>query len=38
MEHSVYKGLKIVFIENMQVDLNLDINEYIIDNDLCELH
>ena len=38
VEHSVYKGLKIVFIENMQVDLNLDINEYIIDNDLCELH
>ena len=38
VEHSIYKSLKIVFIENMQVDLNLDINECIIDNDLCELH
>ena len=38
VQHSVYKGLGIVFIENMQVDLNLDTNEYIIDNDLCELH
>ena len=38
IQHALYKGMRILFVENMQIDLNSDTNEYIIDNDLCELH
>lgn len=37
-KHAEYKGLTILFIENMQWDLKFDVNEYIIDGDLCELY
>ena len=37
-EHAKYKGLIILFIENMQLNLKFDVNEYIIDSDLCELY
>jgi len=33
-----YAGLELIFIRNRQRNLNGNENEYIIDNDLCELH
>lgn len=38
LEHAEYEGIKIIFIENHQLYLNLKTKEYIIDNDLCELY
>ena len=35
---AMYQGVHVLFVNNYQLKLNIDVNEYIIDVDLCLLH
>lgn len=38
LEHAKYMNISVLFVESRPVDLEFSINQYIIDDDLCELH